>query len=232
MKAGPETERIVRQLQHSRPQPGERGESGGRRRREGHRKRLRRRLEERTLAGTGILCWSVLLGAARERRGQGLGLDGVERESAGPCEPTLLVGELGTSELPQTATFANRHLLFYLSGSAGSIMSQAYSTPSIPPDALHLSLYPESSIASSRPATLALAAQLRSVIDELLPPDWIWHRDPLELKVEELKSRPKGGETQWVIRGGMRVGESIEDEWVGVWLVRELTRRFPDVVGS
>jgi hypothetical protein len=111
-------------------------------------------------------------------------------------------------------------------------MSQAYSTPSIPPDALHLSLYPEPATAASRPATVALAAQLRSAIVELLPVDWIWHRDPLELKVEELRSRLKGGETQWVIRGGMRVGESIEDEWVGVWLVRELTRRFQDVVGS
>ena len=111
-------------------------------------------------------------------------------------------------------------------------MSQAYTTPSIPADALHLSLYPEPTIAASRPATLALAAQLRSAVDELLPGDWIWHRDPLELKVEGLRSLPKGAEPQWVIRGGMRVGESIEDEWVGVWLGRELTRRFQDVVGS
>lgn len=34
------------------------------------------------------------------------------------------------------------------------------------------------------------------------------------------------------MRGGMRVGESIEDEWVGVWLVRELTRQFEGLTAS
>lgn len=114
-------------------------------------------------------------------------------------------------------------------------MAQAYKTPAIPPDALHLTLYPPPATAASHTATLALAAQLRSAIGALLPPGWVWHRDALELKVERWTSRPQGADQraeQWVVRGGMRVGESIDDEWVGVWLVRELTRRFPDVVGS
>jgi hypothetical protein len=115
-------------------------------------------------------------------------------------------------------------------------MAQAYSTPSIPPDALHVSLYPPQTVSSSHAATLAYTVRLRAAVDGLLPAGWTWHRDSFDLHPARLhrreESQAEREKEEWVVRGGMRVGESIEDEWVGVWLVRELTRQFEGLTAS
>lgn len=116
------------------------------------------------------------------------------------------------------------------------------SSPSIPQDTLSLTLHLPPSSSSSLSAATALAAQINTFIySDLLPKSWIWHRDSLDLKIvkKEASSRLKkqGGEKEteldeWRLEGIMRVGDSIEDEWVAVWLVKEITGKWEGVVGS
>ena len=115
-------------------------------------------------------------------------------------------------------------------------------SPSIPQDTLSLTLYLPPSSSSSLSTATALAAQINTFIySDLLPKSWIWHRDSLDLKIvkKEASSRLKkqGGEKEteldeWRLEGIMRVGDSIEDEWVAVWLVKEITGKWEGVVGS
>jgi hypothetical protein len=130
--------------------------------------------------------------------------------------------------------------------------SAAYSSRSIPQDAVHYTFYLPSSTSHSLPSAAALASQITHTIEhELLPKEWIWHRDSFQLttndSVRERKEASVAGRTKaaagekqgsdgeeedWVLRGVMRVGDSIEDEWVVVWLMKEITARFEGVVAT
>lgn len=110
-------------------------------------------------------------------------------------------------------------------------MNPGYSSPSIPQDTVHLTVHLPSPHASSLSSATAIASQISHAIHELLPQSWIWHRDSLELKVDKLPAK-KDGEQLFALKGIMRVGDSIEDEWVAVWLIREITKKWQGVVGS
>lgn len=56
-------------------------------------------------------------------------------------------------------------------------------------------------------------------------------------KMASSRVKKQGGEKEsevdeWRLEGVMRVGDSIEDEWVAVWLVKQITGKWEGVVGS
>lgn len=115
-------------------------------------------------------------------------------------------------------------------------MSQAITkATSIASDAVHLAFYLPPDASGSLATATALASRLTAHAQALLPKDWIWHRDTLELKTSRRKTRSVRGvdeKGEWFLQGVMRVGDSIEDEWVALWLMRELTGAFEGVIGS
>ena len=62
----------------------------------------------------------------------------------------------------------------------------------------------------------SLAARLLSFVQVTLP-NHIWHRDSFELKCVPDEDV---GEGNWRLEGKMRVGDSIDDEWCVVWLMK------------
>ncbi|KAJ1635684.1 SGT1 protein-domain-containing protein [Pavlovales sp. CCMP2436] len=52
---------------------------------------------------------------------------------------------------------------------------------------------------------------------------YLWHREPLT--IERAARRPPGEEAH--LAGEVRYGGNVEDEWLGVWLLLELTAAFP-----
>ncbi|TDL28785.1 SGT1-domain-containing protein [Rickenella mellea] len=94
-------------------------------------------------------------------------------------------------------------------------------TPSIAEDTLQYTLYPLSGL-SEQTSPSALAALILEFVDTLLP-NFIWHRDTFELKVLS-ESPPE--QCKWTLGGHMRVGDSVDDEWCAVWLLKEISARW------
>ncbi|KAJ3247346.1 hypothetical protein HDU78_004598 [Chytriomyces hyalinus] len=59
--------------------------------------------------------------------------------------------------------------------------------------------------------------------------DHIWHKDSFNLAVE---LRGNGGVQDPFLHGNCRFGDCIDDEWLVVFLLREITRRFDGLVAS
>ncbi|KAI0067764.1 hypothetical protein BV25DRAFT_1794079 [Artomyces pyxidatus] len=95
--------------------------------------------------------------------------------------------------------------------------------PSISEDTLQYDIYPPPQF-SDRTAVTTFAVALQSFVDSTLS-GFIWHRDSFELKVVE---DPDGH--GWKVEGRMRVGDSIDDEWCVVWLLREMSAKWDIVV--
>lgn len=85
-------------------------------------------------------------------------------------------------------------------------------------DVLQWRLYPDSPDA----ATPALAA---ACLAHALPfcAGYVWQADPFALAAQP------GGDEPPCLAGCARTGLAVEDEWLVVWLLLELTRRFPGV---
>ncbi|TFK76805.1 hypothetical protein BDN72DRAFT_754724 [Pluteus cervinus] len=90
--------------------------------------------------------------------------------------------------------------------------------PAIAEDTLVYSLHlpPGSDKASAS----ALATCIRSLVEELLP-DFIWHKDPFDLKISKNPDRD-----EWFLESRMRVGDCADDEWLVVWLLREISAKW------
>jgi hypothetical protein len=97
--------------------------------------------------------------------------------------------------------------------------------PAISEDTLHYALYPPKSLSDKVPA-LTLATVIGEYVDALLP-GFLWHRDQFELKVV---SDPEGH--GYILQGLMRVGDSVDDEWCVVWLLKEISSRWDVVIRS
>ena len=97
--------------------------------------------------------------------------------------------------------------------------------PSIAEDALHYALYPPSA-SSDKTNVSALALAIQAYLDETLR-GFIWHRDSFELKLQQDEDTK-----QYYIGGDMRVGDSIDDEWCAVWLLKEISARWDVAVRS
>lgn len=112
---------------------------------------------------------------------------------------------------------------------------RAFPLPTISEDtlqyALHLPPVPssESAAESSADAT-ALATLITSEVESALPNPWLWNKDPWELKVV-----PSGSTTAQApskLEGRMRVGDAVDDEWLVVWLLRQISERHPTLAIS
>lgn len=110
--------------------------------------------------------------------------------------------------------------------------------PSIAEDTLQYNIYPSLVDANSEAACAALGAQILDLVGQLLPSSlgFLWHRDSFEVRVAECgphefqetptSSRDNEEEKrrQWKLEGRMRVGDSVNDEWCVVWLLREISK--------
>lgn len=96
---------------------------------------------------------------------------------------------------------------------------RAFPLPSVPDDSLHYELHLTSSTAEDEST---LAVLISDYVQSLLIQPWLWNKDGWELKpVKGIKR---------LLEGTMRVGDAIDDEWLVVWLLREVSKRWTDLV--
>ncbi|KAG0378277.1 hypothetical protein BGX24_004297, partial [Mortierella sp. AD032] len=76
--------------------------------------------------------------------------------------------------------------------------------------------------------SVQLAKTLISSIVAEVAKDYIWHKDAFSLSVAS--GQGKGSTGQPYLRGQTRFGDSIDDEWLVVHLLREITKRIPGSV--
>jgi SGT1 protein len=98
--------------------------------------------------------------------------------------------------------------------------------PAISEDTLQYSIFPSPQVTGSEASCAALATQIHNTVGSLLPKSFLWHRDAFELKVVQTLPYETTQKSQWKLEGTMRVGDSVDDEWCVVWLLRELTKIF------
>lgn len=96
---------------------------------------------------------------------------------------------------------------------------KAFPLPSIPEDTLHYTLHLDPS-AETDESTFAVL--ISDYVQSLLVQPWLWNKDAWELKPSE---RARGE-----MEGRMRVGDAVDDEWLVVWLLREVSRRWKELV--
>lgn len=92
--------------------------------------------------------------------------------------------------------------------------------PDIAEDTLHYILYPQQS-RSSKAAVASDATLIQAFVDSQLQ-NFLWHRDSFELKTVQ----DEDDSHFWTLRGTMRVGDSVDDEWCAVWLLKEISSRW------
>ncbi|KDR84832.1 hypothetical protein GALMADRAFT_233248 [Galerina marginata CBS 339.88] len=95
---------------------------------------------------------------------------------------------------------------------------------SIAEDTLHFTIYPPPSL-SDKASVISFAACIISRAEALLPPGFIWHRDKFDVK---LAPNPDG--ERWILESRMRVGDSVDDEWCTVWLLKEISSKWDVVI--
>lgn len=96
--------------------------------------------------------------------------------------------------------------------------------PQIAEDTVCYRLYLPLEQASKADAeSLSTIAQV--FIDELLP-NHLWNRDSFELK----PVKDDNGNS-WLLEGIMRVGDCVDDEWLVVWILQQITSKC-DVAAS
>jgi hypothetical protein len=93
--------------------------------------------------------------------------------------------------------------------------------PAISEDTLHYVLYPAANL-SDQLSLATLATSINSFVDDNLPPNFIWHRDSFELKVVS----DDEADGRCLLEGRMRIGDSVDDEWCAVWILREVTSKW------
>ncbi|EIM22403.1 SGT1-domain-containing protein [Wallemia mellicola CBS 633.66] len=92
---------------------------------------------------------------------------------------------------------------------------------------LYYALYPSDNL-DNKESLAALATLILSTVDQLLGKyEFLWHKDTFELTLNDLEVRNNRG---FFLEGRMRVGESIQDEWITVWLLRELSKTYDFVI--
>lgn len=120
----------------------------------------------------------------------------------------------------------------------------AFPLPSISEDTLDYALHVPSS-ASSDP--YALTTLITQHVEGLLVQPWLWNKDGWELKLARssgaaqlasgsgsqrggLTLEGNNGSREVVMEGRMRVGDAVDDEWLVVWLLREVSKRWSELV--
>lgn len=106
---------------------------------------------------------------------------------------------------------------------------RAFPLPTVAEDTLIYAVHlPKTSTSSSSSSAVyedpaAFATLVTSFIDSLIGTTWLWNKDSWELKPSEQDRK---------LEGRMRVGDAVDDEWLVVWLLREVSRKWPEVVIS
>jgi hypothetical protein len=77
---------------------------------------------------------------------------------------------------------------------------------------------------NSRSALESIRDEIQAFIDGRSR-GFIWNHEDIELRVADAP----GTANAW-IEGNTVVGDSVEDEWFIVWLLREVSKRWPDAV--
>ncbi|KAI0304748.1 SGT1 protein-domain-containing protein [Russula brevipes] len=95
--------------------------------------------------------------------------------------------------------------------------------PSVAEDTVHYVLHPPEQ-SSDRTSVTSLALAVQNFVEFLLS-DFLWHRDAFEVKVVQ-----DGDASGWLLEGRVRVGDSIDDEWCVVWLLREISEKWDVVI--
>ncbi|KAF8975522.1 SGT1 protein-domain-containing protein [Cyathus striatus] len=95
--------------------------------------------------------------------------------------------------------------------------------PAIAEDTLQYTIYPPGDLSDKTSAT-TFAACIQAYVDSLLP-GFIWHRDAFEIKIV---ANPDG--EGWILEGRIRVGDCVDDEWITVWLLKEISSKWDVVV--
>ena len=103
--------------------------------------------------------------------------------------------------------------------------SRPFPLPTISEDTLHYALHLPYQLEPAATATL-----ITEYVSSLLPEIWLWNKDAWELKVVPESagrmSKGQGGK----LEGTMRVGDAVDDEWLVVWLLREVSKKWSEVV--
>lgn len=95
--------------------------------------------------------------------------------------------------------------------------SRAFPLPTIADDTLHYTLHLHP---SAQPDAAALALLITLHVESLLVQPWLWNKDSWELKV--------AGPSK--LEGRIRVGDALDDEWLVVWLLREVSRSWSGLI--
>lgn len=121
----------------------------------------------------------------------------------------------------------------------------AFPLPSISEDTLDYALH---MLSSSSSDPYALTTLITQHVEGLLVQPWLWNKDGWELKVARSSSSPSAqlssggqgsqrgglegsnGSEEAVLEGRMRVGDAVDDEWLVVWLLREVSKQWPELV--
>ena len=91
---------------------------------------------------------------------------------------------------------------------------------SISEDTIHYTIYsPVDS--SDKSSVTALAAIVSKYVNTIFP-DFLWHRDAFEVKLVPDQDNIES----WILEGRMRVGDSVDDEWCTVWLLKEISSKW------
>lgn len=97
--------------------------------------------------------------------------------------------------------------------------SRAFPLPTLAEGALHYTFHLPPPGSSDHPDSAALTLLISEYVESLLIQPWLWNKDGWELKVGSSK-----------LEGRMRVGDAVDDEWLVVWLLREVSKRWPELV--
>ena len=97
---------------------------------------------------------------------------------------------------------------------------RAFPLPSIPEDTLHYILHLPTAPDSADESTLAVL--ISDHVHNLLIQPWLWNKDGWELKASAGPGKK--------LEGRMRVGDAVDDEWLVVWLLREVSKKWKDLV--
>lgn len=98
--------------------------------------------------------------------------------------------------------------------------------PSVAEDTLQYALYPPPN-QTDKVAVTSLAAYIKAYVENCLP-NFIWHRDAFEVKLTQNNNNLES----WFLGGRMRVGDSVDDEWCTIWLLRQLSSQWDLVIRS
>lgn len=95
----------------------------------------------------------------------------------------------------------------------------------------HASTSTSTSIESTQATTAAILEYAQELCDSVQPDGgYIWQREGFSLRPSSEKLPSSVASVAFCLQGSTTVGESVEDEWWIVWLLREISKKWKDAV--